>query len=51
MMCWPNNSFASSVEGPDAGNWTVGNCILAQFAMEYTVHYNNSNVNQTIVIL
>ena len=35
--------------GPDAGNWTVGDCILAQFAMEFSIHFNKSDVNQTMV--
>jgi hypothetical protein len=41
---------SSEIKGPDAGNWTVGDCILAQFAMEFTVHFNNSDVNQTMVM-
>ncbi|TRY75297.1 hypothetical protein TCAL_01332 [Tigriopus californicus] len=28
---------------PDVGNWTVGDCILAQFAMEFTVPFPNSS--------
>jgi hypothetical protein len=46
-----NSVLAASpqVVGPDAGNWTVGNCILAQFAMEFQIHFNNSDHNQTMV--
>ena len=40
---------ASGIDGPDAGNWTVGECILAQFAMEFTVHHNVSDADQTMV--
>ena len=45
------SASGSGVNGPDAGNWTVGECIMAQFAMEFTVHYNNSDTNQTMVNL
>jgi len=37
-------------EDADIGNWTVGNCILAQFAMEITLHPNKTNPNATTVI-
>jgi len=39
-----------SDEAADTGNWTVGNCILAQFAMEITLYPNKTNPNVTEVI-
>jgi len=37
-------------EDADIGNWTVGKCILAQFAMEITLHANTTHQNETTVI-
>jgi hypothetical protein len=34
----------------DTGNWTVGNCILAQFAMEITLHPNKTDANSTLTV-
>lgn len=34
----------------DAGNWSVGDCILAQFAMEFTVHTDEAKKNATKLI-
>ncbi len=28
---------------PTVGSWTVGNCIMAQFAMEFTYHPNKTD--------
>jgi len=39
-----------SEEDADIGNWTVDSCILAQFAMEITLHPNKTNPNMTTVI-
>ena len=33
----------SDLDAADAGNWTVGDCILAQFAMEVKVHYSSND--------
>ena len=46
LLCQTSPILASEiVTGPDAGNWTVGDCILAQFAMEFSIHFNKSDVN------
>ena len=34
----------------DTGNWTVGGCILAQFAMEVSLHPNKTDGNATWVL-
>jgi len=51
------STFASStserhpnLKAADAGNWTVGDCILAQFAIEVTVHYNTKDFNETMIV-
>ncbi len=31
----------------DVGNWTVGDCIMAQFAMELTLHLPGNGTNAT----
>ena len=50
LLCQTSPILASEiVTGPDAGNWTVGDCILTQFAMEFSIHFNKSDVNQTMV--
>ena len=44
-------AMAPSVSAADTGNWTVGNCILAQFAMEVTLHPNHTHPNVTQVVV
>ena len=34
----------------DVGNWTVGDCILAQFGMEFTIRLDKEDLNDTLVI-
>merc|ERR1712117_943025 len=48
-VAFTSNQMLSD-EDADIGNWTVGNCILAQFAMEITLHPNKPNPNATTVI-
>ena len=43
-------TFQFQTQDADIGNWTVDNCILAQFAMEITLHPNKTNPNVTTVI-
>ncbi len=40
-------SASAALTEADVGNWTVGDCILAQFAMELTAHPpNRTNVTE-----
>lgn len=34
----------------DTGNWTVGDCILAQFAIDITLHPNATDKNETLTL-
>ena len=34
-------STPAPVRDADVGNWTVGDCIMAQFAMDLTMHLPN----------
>ena len=34
----------------DTGNWTVGSCIMTQFALQLTIQPNVTNANETVSI-
>ena len=40
----PNANEINVNGNGQVGNWSVGNCILAKFAMNFTVSYNISNI-------
>lgn len=40
-----------SNDDAEVGNWTVGDCIMAKFSMEFTVSSNLYNLNQIFLTI
>ena len=46
----PISGAEAALEAADVGNWTVGKCIMAQFAMEFTLRPEAINPNKTVLV-